>query len=385
MPGRCQNMEQARSQRQVNSRTGFAIEGSRATCVGNWQAQELHDVEKLMSQVKWPADAVEFDLGGITSLDTVGAWLLFRTIREIDDGNRQLSVLNVNEQHQKLLDLVEDRSESIRKPPKPYVPGVLESIGRHTSSQFLQYFEFLNFIGKLAIVFSKLFLRPWRLRWGLVVKELQSADVNALPIVGLLAFLIGIVIAYQGGIVLRDYGANIYVADIVGLSMVRELAPLITAIIVAGRTGSAYTAQIGTMMVTEEVDALRSIGVAPLEILVLPYLVALVIALPLLTVFADAMGLFGGMIMASSMLDLNSSTFINRLTEAMTMNSYLSGIGKAPVFAAIIAVVGCFQGFRVYGSAESVGRQTTISVVESIFLVIIVDAAFSVAFSKLGI
>jgi phospholipid/cholesterol/gamma-HCH transport system permease protein len=139
------------------------------------------------------------------------------------------------------------------------------------------------------------------------------------------------------------------------------------------------------MMVTEEVDALRSIGVAPLEILVLPKLVALVIALPLLTVFADAMGLFGGMIMASSMLDLNSSTFINRLTEAMTMNSYLSGIGKAPVFAAIIAVVGCFQGFRVYGSAESVGRQTTISVVESIFLVIIVDAAFSVAFSKLGI
>jgi phospholipid/cholesterol/gamma-HCH transport system permease protein len=167
--------------------------------------------------------------------------------------------------------------------------------------------------------------------------------------------------------------------------MVRELAPLITAIIVAGRTGSAYTAQIGTMMVTEEVDALRSIGVAPLELLVVPKMIALVIALPLLTVFADVMGLFGGMIMAGSMLDLNASTFIDRLTEAISMNSYLSGVGKAPVFAVIIAAVGCFQGFRVYGSAESVGRQTTISVVQSIFLVIIVDAAFSVAFSKLGI
>ncbi len=185
--------------------------------------------------------------------------------------------------------------------------------------------------------------------------------------------------------VLRDYGANLYVADIVGLSMVRELAPLITAIIVAGRTGSAYTAQIGTMMVTEEVDALRSMGIAPLEMLVLPKLIALLIALPLLTVFADAMGLFGGLIMANTMLDLNPATFLSRLAEALTLHSYLSGIGKAPVFAAIIAAVGCFQGFRVHGSAGSVGRQTTVSVVESIFLVIIVDAVFSMAFAKLGI
>lgn len=378
-------MKQARTQIQVKNRTGFALDGSRATCVGNWQAEALHEVEKQLSRVDWPTGAVQFDLGGITSLDTAGAWLLYRTMTDLDAGGRQLSLLNINEQHQMLLDLVESRSESIDTPPKPYVPGLLESIGRHTGSQLMQYLEFLAFVGKLAIVSVQLFLRPWRLRWGLVVKELQSAGVNALPIVGLLAFLIGIVIAYQGGIVLRDYGANIYVADIVGLSMVRELAPLITAIIVAGRTGSAYTAQIGTMMVTEEVDALRSIGVAPLELLVVPKMIALVIALPLLTVFADVMGLFGGMIMAGSMLDLNASTFIDRLTEAISMNSYLSGVGKAPVFAVIIAAVGCFQGFRVFGSAESVGRQTTISVVQSIFLVIIVDAAFSVAFSKLGI
>jgi phospholipid/cholesterol/gamma-HCH transport system permease protein len=248
-----------------------------------------------------------------------------------------------------------------------------------------QYLEFLNFIGNLAVVAARVLLRPWRVRWAQVVKELQAAGVNALPIVGLLTFLIGIVIAYQGGMVLRDYGANIYVADIVGLSTVRELAPLITAIIVAGRTGSAYTAQIGTMMVTEEVDALRSMGIAPMEILVLPKLIALVIALPLLTVFADVMGLLGGMIMAQSMLNLNPVTFLSRLAEALTLDSYLSGVGKAPVFAGIISAVGCFQGFRVFGSAGSVGRQTTVSVVQSIFLVIIVDAAFSVAFSKLGI
>jgi phospholipid/cholesterol/gamma-HCH transport system permease protein len=284
-----------------------------------------------------------------------------------------------------LLTLVGNKSEGAQNPPKPYLPGLLESVGRHSEDQLHKYLEFLNFIGHLAAVTGHALLRPWRIRWAQVIKELQAAGVNALPIVGLLNFLIGIVIAYQGGIVLVDYGANLYVADIVGLSMVRELAPLITAIIVAGRTGSAYTAQIGTMMVTEEVDALRSIGISPLEMLVLPKLIALVIALPLLTVFADAMGLLGGLIMANAMLDLNPVTFINRLAEAMTLNSYLSGIGKAPVFACIIAAVGCFQGLRVYGSAGSVGRHTTISVVESIFLVIIVDAIFSVAFSKLGI
>jgi phospholipid/cholesterol/gamma-HCH transport system permease protein len=233
-----------------------------------------------------------------------------------------------------------------------------------------QYLGFLAFIGNLALFTGRAILRPWRIRWDQVVKELQAAGVNALPIVGLLTFLIGIVIAYQGGMVLRDYGANLYVADIVGLSMVRELAPLITAIIVAGRTGSAYTAQIGTMMVTEEVDALRSMGISPLEMLVLPKLIALLIALPLLTVFADALGLFGGLIMANVMLDLNPTTFLSRLAEALTLDSYLSGIGKAPVFAAIIAAVGCFQGFQVQGSAGSVGRQTTVSVVESIFLVL---------------
>ncbi len=167
--------------------------------------------------------------------------------------------------------------------------------------------------------------------------------------------------------------------------MVRELAPLITAIIVAGRTGSAYTAQIGTMLVTEEIDALRSIGISPQELLVLPKVIALVIALPLLTVYADVMGLIGGIVMSSSMFGLSPASFVNRLGEAVSMTSFLTGVGKAPVFATVIALVGCFQGFQAFGSAEGVGRQTTISVVQSIFLVIVIDAAFSIAFNHLGI
>jgi len=373
----------------MKTRIDFIVEDATARCLGDWIAPNLHLIERRLSGLDLPGSEFQFDLGGIESLDTAGAWLLHRTIRNLEiggkQGRRRVRIEGADENAQRLMELVGNKSEGADNPPRPYLPGMIESIGRHASGQFHEYLEFLNFIGNLALVTGRGFFRPWRIRWAQVVRELQAAGVNALPIVGLLTFLIGIVIAYQGGMVLRDYGANLYVADIVGLSMVRELAPLITAIIVAGRTGSAYTAQIGTMMVTEEVDALRSIGIAPLEMLVLPKLIALLVALPLLTIFADAMGLFGGLIMAHSMLDLNPATFVNRLAQALTLNSYLSGVGKAPVFAAIIAAVGCFQGLRVFGSAGSVGRQTTVSVVQSIFLVIIVDAAFSVAFSKMGI
>jgi len=373
----------------MESRIDFTVDDATVRCSGSWTAPHLHEIEQRLSRVEWPATRIHFNLGGVERLDTAGAWLLHRTISDIENGNkgagREIQIDDADEHTRRLLELVGGKSAGADQPPRPYTPGMLESVGRHAGSQLEQYLEFLNFIGTLAIVSGQTLPRPWRIRWAQVVKELQAAGVNALPIVGLLTFLIGIVIAYQGGIVLRDYGANIYIADIVGLSMVRELAPLITAIIVAGRTGSAYTAQIGTMMVTEEVDALRSLGISPMEMLVLPKLIALVIALPLLTVFADVLGLFGGLIMSNSMLGLHPATFLSRLAEALTLDSYLSGIGKAPVFAAIIAAVGCFQGFRVFGSAGSVGRQTTVSVVQSIFLVIIVDAVFSVAFSKFGI
>jgi len=218
-----------------------------------------------------------------------------------------------------------------------------------------------------------------------VLHDLHAAGFQALPIVGLLSFLLGVVIAYQGAVQLRRYGASIFVADLVGLSMLRELSPLLTAIIVAGRSGSAFAAQIGTMKVTEEIDALRTVGIVPADLLVLPKIAALVLALPLLTVYADALGVAGGMVMARSELGVGYVDFLDRLGRALVLSDYLVGLGKAPVFAAIIALVGCHQGFRVGGDAESVGRRTTVAVVQSIFIVIVVDAVFSVAFSVLGI
>ena len=344
----------------------------------------LNGVERQLAEIVWPTGPIRFDLSGLDEFDTVGAWLLYRSTRELRETGRQVSLDGVDTASARLLELVEANATTSATVSTPVI-GMFEEIGRESEQQLHNYGNFLAFIGETASTLGRALLAPKRIRWQRVITELQLAGVNALPIVGLLAFLLGIVIAYQGGTVLRDYGANVFIVDIVALSMVRELAPLITAIIVSGRTGSAYTAQIGTMLVTEEIDALRSIGISPQELLVLPKLIALVIALPLLTVYADVMGLIGGMVMASSLLGLSATTFVDRLAEAVSATSFLTGIGKAPVFALVIALVGCFQGFQAFGSAEGVGRQTTISVVQSIFLVIVIDALFSIAFNQLGI
>jgi phospholipid/cholesterol/gamma-HCH transport system permease protein len=248
-----------------------------------------------------------------------------------------------------------------------------------------QALALLSFVGEIAIAFASWISHPSRIRWRPILYNIRSAGFDALPIVGLIAFLLGIVVAYQGADQLRQYGANIFVVDLVGLSMLREFAPLITAIIIAGRSGSAYAAQIGTMAVTEEIDAMKTIGIAPMELLVLPKIIALLIALPLLTVFADLLGVFGGMIMARAQLGVGFGEFIERFTKAVSITAYLIGICKAPVFALIITIIGCFQGFRTHGGADSVGRQTTRSVVQSIFLVIVADALFSIAFSALDL
>src|ERR1019366_596955 len=260
-----------------------------------------------------------------------------------------------------------------------------ERIGRSTEAGLSQTVALLAFIGESAYALARCFRQPARFRWRTVLYNIRIAGFDALPIVGLLSFVLGIVVAYQGADQLRQDGANIFVADLVGLSMLREFAPLITAIIIAGRSGSAYAAQIGTMSVTEEIDAMRTLGIAPLDLLVLPKILALMIALPLLTVFADVLGVFGGMIMAQAQLGVGFGEFLDRFVKAVSITDYMIGIGKAPVFAGIIAVVGCFQGFRTKGGADSVGRQTTRAVVQSIFLVIITDGLFSIAFSALDL
>ncbi len=328
------------------------------------------------------------DATQIDALDTAGAWLLQRLLLRLQGVSPGVALRGLRPQFAPLLDGVAQHMASLSGqavPPPVAPPTGLAFVGHSTALVFEQALAMLSFVGETTLASITCLRHPSRLRWRPVLFNLRSAGFDALPIVGLLSFLLGVVVAYQGADQLRQYGANIFVADLVGLSMLREFAPLITAIIIAGRSGSAYAAQIGTMAVTEEIDAMTTLGIAPLELLVLPKIMALVLALPLLTVFADVLGVTGGMLMAHAQLGVGYTEFLDRFAKAVSVTSYLVGIGKAPVFAVIIVLVGCFQGFRTHGGADSVGRQTTRAVVQSIFGVIVADALFSVAFSALDL
>ena len=354
-------------------------------CAGAWTVQGIARLERRLEVLSWPGEGdLAIDGSAISALDTAGAWLLRRTMRELEQRGRNVRMNGLRPEFSALLQLIASRPVT----PESTAPAkarLLTNIGRQTWRGLTGMSGMLSFIGESTLILLRSLVQPRRIRWRPILHNMQTAGFEALPIVGLLTFLMGVVIAYQGADQLQRFGANIFIADLVGLSMLRELSPLLTAIIVAGRSGSAYAAQIGTMKITEEIDALRTIGVGPTELLVLPKLLALIIALPLLTLYADVTGVLGGMLMARSKLDVSFDVFLDRLGDAVSLSSFLTGIGKALVFAAIIALVGCYQGFQVSGSADSVGRQTTVSVVQSIFLVILADALFSVAFNWLKI
>ena len=334
------------------------------------------------------ASALVIDGSRIEELDTAGAWVLQKFLWRLRDEGVAVEMRGLRPDFTKLLEVAGQQAAASPNAPLQVAGAswvTLETLGRTAAAAHEQAVALLSFVGESAAALAGSITHPQRIRWRPNLHNIRSAGFDALPIVGLLSFLLGIVVAYQGADQLRQYGANIFVADLVGLSMLREFAPLITAIIIAGRSGSAYAAQIGTMAVTEEIDAMRTLGIAPLDLLVLPKILALLIALPLLTVFADVLGVFGGMIMAQAQLGVGFGDFLDRFVKAVSVTAFMIGIGKAPVFAIIIAVVGCFQGFRTKGGADSVGRQTTRSVVQAIFLVIVADALFSVAFSALDL
>ncbi len=359
---------------------------------GFWTAFGLgviqDQLDTLVTRVTPAGARATVDASHIDALDTAGAWILQTLLLRLRGDAGEVTLQGLQPRFAKLLAVVTKQSaDAAQAPAAPpaATPTLLERTGRSVVAAGEQGLALLAFVGELAMSFAGSVAHPQRWRWRPVLFNIRSAGFDALPIVGLLSFLLGIVVAYQGADQLRQYGANIFVADLVGLSMLREFAPLITAIIIAGRSGSAYAAQIGTMAVTEEIDAMRTLGISPHELLVLPKLIALLIAMPLLTVFADVLGVAGGMLMARAQLDVTFVEFIDRFVQAVSPAAYLIGIGKAPVFAAIIATIGCYQGFRTKGGADSVGRQTTRAVVQAIFLVIVADALFSVAFSALDL
>lgn len=280
---------------------------------------------------------------------------------------------------------VAEAPQQLALPDVPAPIAIANRVGKGFFDLLQEVRLLTGFLGEVAVKISRVALAPWRFRWTGFAVHVEATGLNALPIVGLLSFLIGVVLAYQGASQLVQFGAEIFTVNLLAVSVLREIGILMTAIIVAGRSGSAFAAQIGTMKVNEEVDALRTIGIDPVEALVAPRVVALMVSLPLLTVYANAMGLLGGAVICIVSLDITVAQFITQLQSAISIWTYWLGLLKAPVFAFAIALVGCYQGLRVTGGAAGVGRRTTMAVVEAIFIVIVADAFFSIVFAELGI
>lgn len=327
------------------------------------------------------------DGAGVTALDTAGAWVMERTLRQVRANGGSAEITGLQGDFAGLLAAVGGTDEQLdvadHRPPK--LLEILNHIGASTFDLFRAGKELISFFGLILIRATRVIVNPRQIRAAALVTHMEQTGLNALPIVGLLSFLIGVVLAYQGAAQLQQFGAEIFVVNLLGVSILRELGVLLTAIIVAGRSGSAFTAEIGAMKGNQEIDAMTTLGLDPVDILVLPRVIALMITLPLLAFFASIMGLLGGGLMSWLALGVTPYAFVEQFQLSIPIANFWVGIAKAPVFAFTIAMVGCYEGMKVTGTADSVGRQTTRSVVESIFLVIVLDALFSVLFARLGI
>ena len=347
---------------------------------GTWTVFSLRGIRRTAEKALQAAGAGKanriVDAKKVERLDTAGALEILLLA-----GGPDAQIETADKAHADLFKVVQDNM--CEAPPERHPSWLahwLEEIGRNTVHLYEQGVNLASFFGEILVTFVEACLQPRRFRLNAVVRQMYEVWIRALVIVGVLTFLIGVVIAYQGVQQLKQFGAETFTVEAVGIGMFRELGVLLTAIIVAGRSGSAFTAQIGTMQVNQEVDAMRTIGLNPIEWLVLPRISALVISMPLLAFWGDMTGLLGGAVACTVYLDFTFVQFFERLRDTVGVWHFYVGMIKAPVFGAVIAIIGCFEGLQVSGSAESVGQLTTKSVVESIFCVIVLDAIFSIIF-----
>jgi phospholipid/cholesterol/gamma-HCH transport system permease protein len=356
---------------------------------GSWIAVNAAALEQLSDTVAPQLDQsaiVRLNMAEVRELDTLGAWLLEKMSRRATSAGHRADVVGVTDSYAGLIEEVRQVNRRVPAPVSPRNPIVAKvgDIGRSTIGAREDVTAFLDMLGSLCIALLGVLRRPRSLRLTSLTYQLYRIGWQAVPIVVLITFLIGAIIAQQGIFHFRKFGADSYVVDMVGILVLRELGVLIVAIMVAGRSGSAYTAELGSMKMREEIDALSTMGLDPIEVLMLPRIIALVCALPILSFIGSMAALYGGGLVAWSYGGMAPAIFIARLHEAVSVTHFEVGIIKAPFMALVIGIVACSEGFRVKGSAESLGKQTTTSVVKSIFLVIVLDGLFAVFFASIG-
>lgn len=354
---------------------------------GDWTLVNLQAVhsslEELAPEVVTSVTVV--DASALGALDTAGSMTLLRYLERGKRDLKSVTIRNFRPKNAEVLELARKSISEVHSEGHPETPKFFVELGKATFDVFYAVESILRFVGLTFMELLRALVHPASLRLKELFVQVESCGLNAVPIVFLVNFLIGIVIAYLSGVQLEYYGANVFVVDGVGLAVVRELSPILVAIIVAGRSGSAFTAQIGSMKLNEEVDAIATLGLSPVRVLVMPRLLALIFVMPILVFVGDIAGILGGMLIADLRLGVTGATFVDRLRIALTMTHVFAGLAKAPFFAFFIATIGCRMGLEVENNARSVGLNTTATVVRSIVVVILLNAAFAVIYSELGI
>jgi phospholipid/cholesterol/gamma-HCH transport system permease protein len=353
---------------------------------GTWRIENIVAIEAALAQLSQEGTRrLVVDTRSLESLDLSGAWLLRERLQALQgEGGRIEFAGEPPSQFAFLEEITAQQTEQAAAEPETPRSwhDAIAWVGRTSVQQWHQFVEAVGYLGRITVTGLRS-LRPRHLRFASVTRHIYETGIQAIPIVSLIAFLISVIIAYLSAQQLRQFGAEIFTVDLVAIAVLREMGVLLTAIIVAGRSGSAFAAEIGVMRLNDEIDALHSMGVDPFEVLVLPRLIGLLISLPLLTIVADAMGLAGGALLSSLLLDISLTQFIPRLQDALAPTTFWAGLIKAPVFAALIALVGTYRGMQVRDSSRELGRLTTVAVVQSIFLVIFADAVFAIVFVEL--
>ncbi|MDR2076979.1 MAG: ABC transporter permease [Desulfovibrio sp.] len=355
--------------------------------LGTWTVEALRQAEKDLREALSPAPgAVSLDLSGLSRLDTAGALVLNKALSLLEARGIPFEITGASSVQKALLAFALPPPGEDGPSRAPSLPaGLIIALGRNAQAGFETAARLSEFFGRFLVRLGLILLQPRRMRLTSLVFHMDQTGLRAVPIVALLTFLIGMVVAYMGAKQLQYYGAQVFAVNLLEVSIMREMGVLITAIVVAGRSSSSFTAQIGAMVANEEVDALRSMGLDPVDLLVIPRILALILTLPILVFIADLAAFYGGAVALRVSLDISFPAFLTQLHSVARAQNFLVGMVKAPFFAVIIGIVGCFQGFRATGSAESVGFLTTVAVVQALFLVILTDALFAIFFTAIGL
>ena len=359
---------------------GLSIEGHTLRLAGHWTLEHADGVSSVLAGA--PGDVAAIDASGIGRLDSLGVLQLLRFAHRhglADDAIRY------REEHVALVEAIEDVADDRPKARREFgVAAALARLGRAVHANARELLALVSFLGESLVKIGRTLRQPRRLRLTSTVHHMEQVGLDAMPLVALLSFMVGAVIAYLGATILADFGASLFVVELVGFAFLREFGVLLTAILLAGRTASAFTAQIGIMVTREEVDAIRALGLDPIELLVIPRLLALLVTLPLLTFIAMIAGLLGGMAVAAFEVGIPPQAFVVRLHDTIELRHFLVGMSKAPVFALVIGLIGCLEGLQVQGTAQSLGERTTSSVVQTISAVILLDAVAAIWFMQVG-